>query len=73
MDIIYCVAQDAHTLTDTEVTALLKFLVRECDRRFIDYTEVVEEAEQELQIEADMAEDRPFDEIDYACVDVQGW
>lgn len=73
MDIIYCITQDIHTLTDTEVTSLLKFLVRECDRRFLDHTEIVEEAEQEIQMEIDMEEDGAFNTADYACVDVQGW
>lgn len=52
-----------HTLDDSEIAALLKFLIRECDRRYIDYTEIIEEAEEELEIEADAAleEEEPAD------------
>lgn len=70
MDLLYCLTTDAHTLTDTEVTAILKFFVRECDRRFIDYQEVIEEVEQEMEIECDMEEDTI---PDYICTDQQGW
>lgn len=70
MDLFHCLTADAHTLTDTEVTAILKFFVRECDRRFIDYQEVIEEVEQEMEIECDMEEDNI---PDYICTDQQGW
>jgi hypothetical protein len=46
-----------HTLEDSEVTALLKFLVRECDRRYIDHMEAIEEAEEELEAEAAASDD----------------
>ena len=52
-----------HTLEDSEITALLKFLIRECDRRYIDHIEIIEEAEEELEAEAEAAleEEEPTD------------
>ena len=67
MDLLYCLTTDAHTLEDSEITALLKFFIRECDRRFIDYQEVIEEAEQEMEAEFDAEYD------DYSCTDQEGW
>ena len=71
MDLLHCLTADAHTLEDSEITALLKFFIKECDRRFIDYQDVIEEAEQEMEAEFD--EERENAEADYACVDIQGW
>jgi hypothetical protein len=60
-----------HTLEDTEVAATLKALIKECDRRFIDHMDIVEEAEEELEYEAEaeLAQEVP----DYSCADIQGW
>lgn len=71
MDLLHCLTADAHTLEDSEITSLLKFFIKECDRRFIDYQDVIEEAEQEMETEFD--EERENAESDYACVDIQGW
>ena len=70
MDILTCVTMDIHTLEDSEVTNLLKFLVRECDRRFIDYQEAIEEVEQEIEAEFynEMEQD-----YDYHHEDEMGW
>lgn len=71
MDLMHCLTADAHILEDSEIAALLKFFIRECDRRFIDYQDIIEEAEQEMdaEIEAAYAEETP----DYGCADIQGW
>ena len=69
MDILTCVTMDIHTLEDSEVRNLLKFLIRECDRRFIDYQEAVEECEQEMEAEF-YAE---YDDCDHHHEDMQGW
>lgn len=68
MDLMYCLTADAHTLEDTEVAALLKFFIRECDRRFIDYQDIIEEAEQEMEMEMEEEE-----ECGYDCIDQAGW
>lgn len=70
MDLLCTLVQDAHTLADSEIEALLKFFVRECDRRFIDYQEVIEEVEQEMEMECDMEMEQ---EPDYIGIDKQGW
>lgn len=72
MDLLCTLVQDAHTLTDSEIEALLKFFVRECDRRFLDYQEVIEEVEQEMEIEYDMEKEME-QEPDYIGVEKQGW
>lgn len=71
MDLMHCLTADAHILEDSEIAALLKFFIRECDRRFTDYQDIIEEAEQEMaaEIEAAYAEETP----DYGCADIQGW
>lgn len=70
MDLLCTLVQDAHTLTDSEIEALLKFFIRECDRRFIDYQSAIEEVEQEMEmeIEAELEEN-----YDYIGTDKQGW
>lgn len=70
MDLLCCLTQDAHTLEDSEIEALLKFFIRECDRRFIDYQSTIEEVEQEMEIECDMEMEQ---EPDYIGTDKQGW
>lgn len=70
MDLLCTLAQDAHTLEDSEIEALLKFFIRECDRRFIDYQSTIEEVEQEMEIECDMEMEQ---EPDYIGTDKQGW
>ena len=67
MDLFYCLTADAHTLEDNEITALLKFFIRECDRRFIDYQDIIEEAEQEMEMEEEE------EECGYDCIDQMGW
>ena len=71
MDLMHCLTADAHTLEDSEIPALLKFFIKECDRRFIDYQDVIEEAEQEIEAEFD--EECANAVPDYACTDIQGW
>ena len=66
MDLIYCLTADVHTLEDTEITTLLKFFIKECDRRFIDYQDIIEEAEQEMEEEIEEA-------YSYDCIDQTGW
>lgn len=70
MDLLYTLAQDAHTLEDSEIEALLKFFIRECDRRFIDYQEVIEEVEQEMEMEMEAELEENYD---YIGTDKQGW
>lgn len=70
MDLLCTLVQDAHTLEDSEIEALLKFFIRECDRRFIDYQSTIEEVEQEMEIEIEAELEKNYD---YAGVDKQGW
>ena len=70
MDLIYCLTADVHTLEDTEITTLLKFFIKECDRRFIDYQDIIEEAEQEIEQEIKQEIEEAYS---YDCIDQTGW
>lgn len=75
MDIFYCATAEAHTLEDSEVRALAKFFLREADRRFMDYQEIVEEMEQEMEMEWEQEMEEFNENIAnaYESVEATGW
>ena len=50
--IIQDLIENIHAVDDNDLTALLDCIIKECDRRFIDYEDTIEDAIADIEREA---------------------
>ena len=58
--IIQDLIENIHAVDDNDLTALLDCIIKECDRRFIDYEDTIEDAI--ADIEQEWYDEHPDDE-----------